>query len=347
MRTFLEEADLWQESFNKAGLDIKMESRWRPSIMTYDFWNGSRVVFRSCDDPSKYKSLNLDGVAIDEPVDIAEEVFLMLQGRMRGMHTNHRFMIMAGNPAGYGNWVYQKFFEDPSSEYKVIQTTTYDNTYLPQDYVTGMENSFDVDYANRYLMGEWGEFEGLIYKDFNVERDVGNFRDGKYEYYLGGLDYGYRNPTCLLVMGVDADQHLYVIDELYEKEKDSNYLTEEITEMNRVFPMKKLYCDPSAQNIIEMLKQRHIRVLEGNNDIDEGVSKLKSYFKNGIISVDFGCKNLIKELQSYRYEKDRITKNKTERPIKKFDHACDALRYGVTKFNPFRKPVLPIGGRFR
>jgi phage terminase large subunit len=99
--------------------------------------------------------------------------------------------------------------------------------------------------------------------------------------------------------------------------------------------------------MIEMLKQRHIRVLEGNNDIDEGISKLKSYFKNGVISVDFGCKNLIKELQSYRYEKDRITKNKTERPVKKFDHACDALRYGVTNFNPFRKPVLPIGGRFR
>ena len=37
----------------------------------------------------------------------------------------------------------------------------------------------------------------------------------------------------------------------------------------------------------------------------------------------------VKELQSYRY------KPGTEIPIKEFDHAPDALRYGVTDFNPY------------
>jgi len=347
VRTFLEEMDLYQDMLQKEGYGINLQKQWRPSIMTYDMFNGSRILFRSCDEPSKFKSLNLDGAAIDEPVDISEEIFLMLQGRLRGHHTKHRFIIMAGNPSGFTNWVYRKFFEDKNPDCFVVHTTTYDNSFLPPDYIPSMEKSFDLDYANRYLRGEWGEFEGLIYKDFNREFHVGNYRDGEYKYFIGGVDYGYRNPACLLTMGIDAENRIYVVDELYEKNRTSKELAEMMNEANMVFPMRKVYVDPSAQDMIAQLKDKHMRVVDANNDIEQGIAKLKSFFKNNIVFIDFGCKNLIKELQSYRYEKDHVTKNATERPIKKDDHACDALRYGVSEHNPFRKPLLCFGGRLR
>ena len=347
VRTFLEEMDLYQNMLAEEGYEMKLEKSWRPSIMTYDMFNGSRVLFRSCDDSSKFKSLNLDGAAIDEPVDVAEEIFLMLQGRLRGMHTPHRFIIMAGNPSGFTNWVYRKFFEENNPDCYHVHTTTYDNTFLPSDYIPSMEKSFDFDYANRYLRGEWGEFEGLIYKDFDREYHIGNYRDRKYKYYIGGFDDGYRNPACLLTLGVDAENHLYVVDEFYETTRTSTEIATEVNEINRVFPMRRIYADPSAQNVIAEMKEKHLRVMEANNDIEQGVAKLKSFFKNNVIFIDFGCKNLIKEIQSYRYEKDHVTKNATERPIKKDDHACDALRYAVTDHNPFRKPLMCYGGRLR
>lgn len=339
LRTFMEEVDLFQDEFRKAGSDLII-GEYKPSVMSYKFFNSSEVLFRSCDDPSKFKSLNLDGFALDEPVDIDEQVFLMLQGRLRARHSPNKVAILVGNPAGKVNWVYQTFFEDKKKGYYTVQTTTYDNTYLPPDYITSCEDSFDPDYANRYLRGEWGSFEGLIYKDFDTEAHVGSFRDKKYEYYIGGYDDGFRNPACLLTLGVDSDMNLHVVNELYEKGRTHDQIVSEIVEINRVYPMRKIYADPSAQHFIETARQHGLRVYDANNDVDNGIARLKMLFKSNKLFVDFGCRNLIKELQSYRYEKDRFSKNPTERPVKKGDHAVDSLRYSVTNFNPFRENIF-------
>jgi PBSX family phage terminase large subunit len=336
-RTFMEEAELYQMALDEAGIKLKLIKQFHKTAMIVRFFNGSEVLFRSCDEPSKFKSLNLDGFALDEPVDIDEDVFLMLQGRLRGTHTRHRVGILAGNPGGYSSWVYRKFFEDKNPEYKTVETTTYDNSFLPPDYITDCENSFDDDYANR----------GLVYKDFDRSIHVGNYRDKNFKYYLGGYDDGYRNPACLLTLGVDDDKKLYVVNEYFEKEKTTDIIVSEISEINKAFPMRKIFADPSAQNFIETAKDKRLHVLDANNDIDNGISKLKSFFKNDIVHIDFGCKNLIKELGSYRYEKDKFSKNPTERPIKKHDHACDALRYSVTNYNPFRKSIFCGSGKFR
>jgi len=342
LRTFLDEAELFQEAMREAGTIYEL-GRYRPSVMSYRFHNGSDILFRSCDEPSKFKSLNLEGFALDEPVDIDEQVFLMLQGRLRGNHTSHHLGIMAGNPAGKTNWVYQRFFEHPTNEYYVVQTSSYDNTFLPPDYIPSCEQSFDVEYANRYLLGHWGEFEGLIYKDFDYDRHVGNYRDKRFKNYIGGFDAGYRNPACLLTLGLDAENCLYIVNEYYEKGRTDDQHISEISEINKVYPMRKIYADPSAQNFINTSRDRRLRVFEADNNVDNGIAKLKMLFKNDLLRIDFGCKNLIKELQSYRYEKDRFSKNATERPIKKDDHAMDALRYSVTGFQPFRSKMF-VGG---
>jgi len=97
----------------------------------------------------------------------------------------------------------------------------------------------------------------------------------------------------------------------------------------------------------QALKNKNIKVVNANNDVETGISKLKSFFKNDIVHVDRRCKNLIKELESYRYERGRSTsKNQSEMPVKKDDHACDALRYSITNFDPFRKPTVCKGGQW-
>lgn len=357
VRTFLEEIDLYQVEINKTRaslpkedqyiLDFRIEKQWRPSIMEFRFFNDSTVLFRSCDEPSKFKSLNLDGFAIDEPVDIDEDVFLMLQGRLRGNHTKNRLGVMAGNPAGKTNWVYQTFFERKMNEYYVVHTTTYDNSFLPLDYITSCEMNYDADYARRYLRGEWGSFEGQVYKDFSIDKHVGDYADKEYNYYIGGYDDGYRNPACFLTIGIDGDRNMYVVDEYYEKGRTSSEIAEDVHELDKKFNYHKIYADPSALNWIEVAKQKKIRVEDGNNEIDTGIAKLKMFFKNDIIHIDRGCKNLVKELESYRYEKDRFSQNLTEKPIKKDDHACDALRYACTEFNPFKRPTICAGGRWK
>ena len=344
LRTFREEVELYQDALRKNKVNINLCKGFFPSRMSYEFFNGSEVLFRSCDDYSKFKSLNLDGFALDEPVDIHEDVFLMLQGRMRASHTKHHLGVMAGNPAGKTNWVYQKFFENPTEKYKVVQTTTYDNTFLNEvapNYISDMEESYDADYTRRYLRGEWGSFEGMVYKDFSYDKHVGDFRDEPVKYYIGGYDDGFRNPCCLLTLGVTSDNKLYIVDEMFKTELVDSEKAEEVVVKNIRYGYLKIYADPSAQSMIEAMRQKNLRVYEANNDIDIGVAKVKSLFKNDLIYIDKSCKHIIKELESYRYEKQqKLTKNLAERPVKKDDHAVDALRYAVTAFNPFRKPTV-------
>jgi len=348
LRTFKEEVELYQDCINKAKLDIKLEKKFLPSIMTYKFFNDSEVLFRSCDEPSKFKSLNLEGFAIDEPVDIDEDVFLMLQGRLRGTHTKHHLGVLAGNPAGRTCWVYEKFFRRKKSEYFTVQTTTYDNIFLPPDYIPGLEQSYDEDYKRRYLYGKWGSFEGQIYKDFSYNKHVGDFNRQRYKYYIGGYDDGFRNPACFLTIGVSSDNELYIVDELYKSDMTSTEIVEEVHELDKRYSFTKIFADPSAQNWISVAREKKLPVRDANNDLNSGISKLKNFFRNDIIFIDKRCKNLVKELESYRYEKDRgsVRKNDSERPIKKDDHACDALRYAITEFNPFKKPTYLAAGKW-
>jgi len=350
IRTFLQEVDNYQLEFKRAGIKKRVCEKFLRGDKHYKFFNGSEVIFRSFDDPSKFKSLNLDGFAIDEPVDIDYDVFKMLQGRLRGKAAPNCKAILAGNPAGKTNWVYQKWFNNPEPEYYHVHTTTYDNLYLPKNYIPDMEKSYDSDYIRRYLKGEWGSFEGQVYKDFDVEHHVGDFAKeaNKYKYIIAGYDDGFRNPACLLVGGVDSDNRLFILHEFYQNELTSKEIVDRsIYPTHRNFRFRKLYPDPSASNIIEIMRKSGIPLGDTNNDLDEGIAKLKGFFNADIIFIDATCKNLIKELESYRYAKDRHGKNVTEEPIKKDDHACDALRYMVTDFEPFRQPTFIKSGRFK
>lgn len=351
MRTFLQEVDNYQLEFKRLGINKKICEKFLRGDKHYKFFNGSEVIFRSFDDPSKFKSLNLDGFAIDEPVDIDYEVFKMLMGRMRGTAAPNCKAILAGNPSGKTNWVYESWFINPEPEFYHVETCTYDNTYLPKNYIPDMEKQYDDDYIKRYLRGEWGSFEGQIYKDFSIEKHVGNYAEKdlkSYKYLIAGYDDGFTNPACLLVGGVDSDNKLYIIHEFYKSELTSKEIVDgEIQPAYRKYRFNRIYPDPSGANIIDVMRQSGIPIGDTDNNLDTGISKLKGYFKSDIIHIDVGCRNLIKELESYRYAHDKSGKNATEVPIPKNDHACDTLRYMVTDFNPFRKTAFMKSGRFK
>jgi len=345
IRTFIEELELYQQTLDKNNIKTSIIKDWNKSTYTMKFCNNSEILFRSCEEPSKFKSLNLDGFALDEPVDIPEEIFNMLQGRLRGNHTDHHIGLLTGNPAGYTSWVYQYFFERHLSDYIAIQTTTYDNTFLPDGYIKSMEQSFDQDYANRYLLGQWGDFEGLIYKDFNRIKHTGDHSHTHYKYYIAGYDDGYRNPACLLIGGIDSDNKLHVISEFYQSDYTADEIAQHIKPLYNHYEVRKIHCDPSGLNAIETFKRNGLRAVDADNTkigANSGISKLKSLFRQNMIFIDNGCKNLIKQLESYRYEKDKTTGNYNEEPVKKDDHAVDALRYMVSEYEPFRRFNMPI-----
>lgn len=76
-----------------------------------------------------------------------------------------------------------------------------------------------------------------------------------------------------------------------------------------------------------------------NNDWDAGITRIREYFqlnsqwKSNLYIFADKCPHLCWELQRYKYkeqtESQTRTNNKSERPVKKHDHAIDSLRYMV------------------
>jgi len=331
--TFLQEIDLLQKAFDEAGAGIRLIKDFNKTELRVTFYNGSVVLFRSCEDFSKFKSLNLDGFFVDEPTDISLDVFNMLQGRLRGRHTRHHFGLLCGNPAGRGCWLYPVFFEHPpSDDYFVVQTSTYDNSFLEASYVKSLEDSYDADWTRRYLRGEWFTMEGLVYSEFDRAVHVGDFRERAFSWYHGSLDWGFRNPSCFLLFGHDGDDNLYVVGEFYKSGLTAVELAQVVRDV--VAPVSgsftSVYADPSMPAAIEEIG-RFVSCEAADNDVLGGIGRVKSRLHQRKLFIDRGCVSLVRELESYHYEKEGRGQEFSEVPCKRDDHAVDALRYGCAE----------------
>ncbi len=329
LTTFLQELELMQKAFDGAGAGVELIKDYNRTELKITLYNGSVVLFRSCEDFSKFKSLNLDGFFLDEPTDVSQDVFNMLQGRLRGHHTKHHFGVLCGNPANRNCWLYSLFFEHPpSGDYFVVTTSSYDNSFLPVGYVQSLEQSYDADWTRRYLKGEWFTMEGLIYSEFDRDVHVGDFGGRVFNEYRAGLDYGFRNPSCLLVVGVDGDDNFYVVLEFYKSGLTISELAGCIRDVVAPFVgnFREICADPSMPAAIEEIG-RLVRCVAGDNDVVAGISRIKTLLRQHRLFIDRGCVHLIKELEGYHYEKVKGRDDVSELPVKRDDHAVDSLRY--------------------
>lgn len=341
---FVEELDKYQEKINKAGINLQIATRilHSQSKMQVEFYNGSILYFRPCDEERKLAGYTLDFFGLDEPVDMDETIYNQLMGRISGTgNLKNRFGLLTTNPANQTHWIYKTFYESDDPDTTHIDTTTYDNILLPDydKYIKRLESAWDEDWVRRYLNGTWGTFEGAIYKEFNPEIHVGDFKDIPTDYHLAGVDWGLRNPYAIIVAGVTNDKRLIIKEEHYGNNLSTHELSKKLITLHKDKHFKKVYCDPTAADLILQAYNLGVPIGErrkagiysyADNDVNSGIARMKSLFKNNVVLIDKSCVMLRKQLLGYRYDTDK------EKPIKKDDHTCDAIRYLTSEFNPYK-----------
>lgn len=130
-----------------------------------NFNNGSQIVLFGLDSmqsggvadikkaQQKLKSLNLGGFFVDQLEEVEYDVFESLTSRMRRNDVPVRQGNMTCNPANF--WAYDKFVANPLPNYKLYQSSMYDNrANLPEDYIADQEAKGE-DYIRRFVKGEW------------------------------------------------------------------------------------------------------------------------------------------------------------------------------------------------
>lgn len=308
-------------------------------------YNGSEVKFRSADDPDKIRGMEVSGFWLDEGGQLSDdEMWKIGIGRMSQKSAPRR-AICTTTPSGM-NWMYDFFILRHNPECEVFYARTIDNKMnLPSGYIESLESQYTGNFLKQELLGEFVGYEGLVYPEFtqdvHVTDDMPEYMDDRIKKVEAGQDFGYTNPTSTVIVGTDRAGNKYVYDEFYESGQPFDVYKPEITKMLQKYCVRKVYCDPSSPDLIAMLNNTYNRQFEafkGNNDIMSGVIAVSQYLKvqsdgKPRIFIHPRCKNLINEFQLYRYAAKRDNeKNKSEVPLKKYDHALDALRYVLNNF---------------
>lgn len=122
--------------------------------------NGTNILFRSADDPDRLRGTNLGWFFLDEGALCTHEVWLILIARLR--EAPGRAWITT-TPRGY-DWLYETFVKSNSPDYAVIRGSTRTNPYLPQDFVSRLEQQYSSTWQAQEIDGNFCDLEGSLFK---------------------------------------------------------------------------------------------------------------------------------------------------------------------------------------
>jgi phage terminase large subunit len=291
-----------------------VDKRFNKSLLRYDFDNGSYIEFFSADDSSKLRGARRDILYINECNNIEFEAYNELAIRTK------REIYLDFNPANEF-WVHTELKNEPDTDFVVL--TYKDNEALDKGIVReieknrlkGLTSSYWANWWNVYGLGEMGSLQGVVFSNWKQIDTIPT--EARLLGY--GVDFGYTaDPTSIVEVYNYNGQRI-----LNEICYQTGLVNTEIA--------KKL-----QKNIIayaDSAEPKSVEEIRRTGQLIKGVTK-------GLDSVNFGIQimqsqeylvtsqstNLIKELRSYCWDKDRSGKQ-INKPIANYNHAIDAVRY--------------------
>lgn len=292
---------------------------------------------------SNLLSATYDWIIVDqlEDPEIQYKDFLDLMGRLRGSTpykgndetmpmSGPRMMLLTLNPTA--NWCYKKLVR-PYHQFlhtglvtpellvnnttmepiiEVVEGSTYENKdNLDSDFIEGLESTYKGQMRDRFLMGKWAAYEGLVYPQFTREKHMVPRSDIEeilvesektrspyvnFEFF----DFGIAVPMCYCLGFVDYYGRVFIVEGYY-KTNGGN-----LDEIGRfILDTREKYegwinfdnpimCDPSifkrtvvdgtgkgTTTIAKMLKSRFDLWLKpGQNDRASGIVKVADYLND-------------------------------------------------------------------
>lgn len=308
---------------------------------------GNRVIFRGVKDDKQrekvksitFKTGKLTWIWVEEATELNESDVDILDDRLRGdlsaVNQNLYYqMTFSFNPVSATHWIKAKYFDTVNEDIFTHHSTYLDNRFIDEAYHRRMmmRKERDPEGYRIYGKGEWGETGGLIFHNFEVEdfsQDVGD-----YEYLSHGQDFGFNHANAILTLAY-KDGDIYVLKELYVYEKDT---AEIIALADGEFDKSiTMYCDSAEADRIQMFRKagyKAVPVQKEQGQANVYINNQINWLKQRKIHIHHTCKNLIKEMNQWKWRFDDKRSVYLDEPVPFFDDAIAALRYGI---EPWRK----------
>ena len=307
--------------------------------------NGGKIYSMSADSGrKKYQGLGSVGLAWLDEEHTEQGIFEECLIRCVDMKES-KGVLMTLTPLLGITWSHELFISNPPMKngkptFVYHQLSGLDNPYVSSTkMLQSIQHMSEESKASR-LYGEFTNQAGVVYNEFdrNIhildDLDISN-RD-TYQILLS-IDFGVVNPFSCLVIAYNGES-LFVIDEYYQTEKTTLQNGYAINaKFHRYKPWDFVIADSESKDG-RMLLARQCGIenkpspKSGKYGLVSSINLVKQKLclnaeGKPSLYVLRKCKNLLKEFRQYRWAK---TTNGTDRPIKKWDHGLDALRYCVS-----------------
>lgn len=323
-------------TFERDVVDRRYIARRNKTEHYWELTNGSLIYFLGLDPdpitgvPSKVGSLDLGWAGVDEAVELSEDDWIMLLGRLRDPRMPWHQLAAATNPAQPKHWLRMRMLADPKRLFLTIR----ENRFLTPEYMAMLLDLPDTAAGRRLGKGEWAAAEGVIWTlpDSQVQPALETDRQpgmgSPYKRVIAGVDWGFVHAFACEVVTQTGSGRLAVADEVYERGRTVNDIIPLLKAIKAKWNVSMFYADPSEPAYIMDCQQAGIPMVAAVNDVDPGLQAVATAIKAGM-TVSPLCQGLLSEIPGYTWAPNRGGSGFKEEPVKVNDDACDALRYAV------------------
>jgi len=300
-----------------------VDARWNKTNSTYEFETGSKIEFFSADQPGKVRGPRRDVLFLNEANNVSYEIYTQLEVRTK------KIIWLDWNPVSEFWWYTEV---EPKEDVDFIILTYKDNEALEDSIVESIEKrKANKNWWLVYGLGQLGEAEGRIYKDWAVINDIPH--EARLERY--GLDFGYSNDPSGMV-AVHYYNGGYILDEiLYQK----GMLNKQIADTILNHPPALVMADSAEPKSIDEIRLYGVNIQgsqKGQGSVLQGIQFVQAQRT----SVTKRSVNLLKEYRNYLWDVDKDGRI-INVPEPGWDHLLDATRYAIESLRPNTTDELP------
>lgn len=195
----------------------------------YIYPNGSFLAVNGLDKPTKVKSMEFDGIYINEATECELEDIELCRMRLRKGKIPRQQLIMDFNPDAPTHFLNQRMNEGTTTRLlsrhednpRYFDLKTQDWTEEGRRYIFGVLDGLTGVRLARYRYGQWAAAEGTVYEDsWDRKRNIIDKAPIPKEYprFLA-IDFGYTNPFVCLWAAIDPDGRIIIYRQIYRTKK--------------------------------------------------------------------------------------------------------------------------------
>jgi len=257
--------------------------------------------------------------------------------------------VADANPESTNHWLYQEkiepFLKGDEEVKKVFNYWHFimdDNLNLSETFIENQKRLYTGAFYERKILGQWVIAEGLVYDTFSKDKHLCHKSDifrmienNEFIDFFCGIDHGYIHPASVVLFGVTKQGNYYIIESIKQEKFEHEDIIKWIRQKQTEYGIFVRYVNADNARPEQNAKIREwFNTYEIKPKVEDSIAICRNIINFDRLTIcEETNRDLLQELYTYRYpskdEQLKMNPESWDKPIKEFDDAMDAMRYGL------------------